>query len=74
MLQWNLSVYFSDPDALKQLIALYVGRCFACWKLPEVMAWLEKNVKLVIQKVENKDPRVEEYATKYEFILFSTIS
>ncbi|XP_045193322.2 transcription factor 25-like [Mercenaria mercenaria] len=59
-------VYFKDaeysqPDALKQLIALYVGRCYACWKLPEVMEWLEKNVKTVIDRVEKKDPLIETY-------------
>lgn len=58
------SLYFSEPDALKQLISLYVGRCYACWKLPEVMSWLERNVKEVIEKVEKKDPRIESYATK----------
>ena len=65
-----LHTYFcSLPDALKQLIAVYVGRCFACWKEPEVVVWLEKNVKEVIKRVNNKDPVVEEYAEKYEIIL-----
>ena len=31
--------------------------------------WLEKNVKEVIKRVNNKDPVVEEYAEKYEIIL-----
>jgi hypothetical protein len=54
-------ISFSQPDALKQLIALYVGRCFACWKLPEVMEWLERNVKSVIDQVEKKCPLIETY-------------
>ena len=31
--------------------------------------WLEKNVKEVIKRVNNKDPVVEEYAEKYKIIL-----
>ena len=56
--------FCSLPDALKQLIAVYIGRCSACWKEPEVMVWLEKNVKEVIKRVNNKDPVVKEYAEK----------
>ncbi|KAL4234568.1 Transcription factor 25 [Mactra antiquata] len=51
----------SQPEALKQLIALYVGRCYPCWKIPEVMEWLEKNVKSVIKLVDSQDSRVALY-------------
>lgn len=51
----------SQPEALNQLIALYVGRSYSCWKQPEVVEWLEKNVKLVIDKVEKKDPLIKDY-------------
>jgi len=30
---------------------LYIGRCQSCWKEPPVMAWLEKNVHRVIDRL-----------------------
>jgi hypothetical protein len=54
----------SEPNALKQLAALYAGRCFACWKAPEVIEWLEQNVQRVLDLVDNGDPRAEEYKRK----------
>ena len=57
-------VFNSQPDALKQLVALYVGRCFACWKEPQVVSWLEKNVREVIKRVNEKDPLAEDYSQK----------
>ncbi|XP_063441257.1 ribosome quality control complex subunit TCF25-like [Mytilus trossulus] len=55
---------YSQSDALKQLISLYVGRCHSCWKPPEVLQWLERNVKVVLQRVNDKDPLMEEYNKK----------
>ncbi|XP_052269537.1 transcription factor 25-like isoform X2 [Dreissena polymorpha] len=55
---------YDDPVALKQLIALYAGRCHVCWKVPNVMEWLERNVKEVLARVAQKDPLVETYKTK----------
>ncbi|KAK3085888.1 hypothetical protein FSP39_010034 [Pinctada imbricata] len=49
---------FNQTTALKQLIGLYVGRCHASWKQPEVMQWLERNVKEVLQRVDSNDPLV----------------
>lgn len=40
-------VVYSQPASLKQLVNLYVGRCFSCWKIPECIAWLEENVQAV---------------------------
>ena len=57
---------FRQPEALTQLLALYTGRCFSCWKQPEVMEWLERNVKLVIDRVEKNDPLIKDYETRYE--------
>lgn len=57
-------ICFSEPDALKQLSALYVGRCHACWKAPEVITWLEINVQKVLDLVDLGDPRVEQYKVK----------
>lgn len=54
----------NQPEALKQLIALYAGRCFSCWKQPEVVEWLERNVKLVIERVEQNDPLIKDYENR----------
>ena len=56
--------FFSQPEALKQLSALYVGRCFPCWKAPDVVAWLESNVKATLRLVDSGEKRVEEFAQK----------
>ncbi|XP_033729246.1 transcription factor 25-like, partial [Pecten maximus] len=55
---------YSQPPALKQLIGLYIGRCNSCWKQPEVLEWLERNVKVVLQRVEDKDSMVEQCRVK----------
>ncbi|XP_041375879.1 transcription factor 25-like [Gigantopelta aegis] len=55
---------YSQSLALKQLIALYVGRCFPCWKEPEVIVWLERNVKVVLERVDKNDPLVEDCSEK----------
>ncbi|XP_064640129.1 ribosome quality control complex subunit TCF25-like [Lineus longissimus] len=54
----------SQPDALRQLIALYVGRCSSCWKAPEVMEWLERNVAETMQRIGRQDPKIKEYEEK----------
>ncbi|XP_022104331.1 transcription factor 25-like [Acanthaster planci] len=54
----------NQPAALNQLIALYIGRNYAMWKVPEVMKWLEVNVRLVLERVDKQDPVVKEYQTK----------
>lgn len=56
--------FFSQTAALKQLIGLYIGRCHACWKQPEVVQWLERNVKEVMKRVDRKDSFVEECSKK----------
>lgn len=55
---------YSQTAALKQLIGLYIGRCHACWKQPEVVQWLERNVKEVMKRVDRKDSFVEECSKK----------
>ncbi|XP_067652237.1 ribosome quality control complex subunit TCF25-like isoform X2 [Haliotis asinina] len=54
----------SQTVALKQLIALYIGRSFSCWKEPDAMTWLERNVKEVLARVDRKDPLVEDARQK----------
>ncbi|KAL9976033.1 hypothetical protein ACROYT_G013264 [Oculina patagonica] len=50
----------SEPIALKQLEALYIGRTYHAWKDPAVIDWLVLNAKKVIERVEARDPLVEE--------------
>ncbi|KAL5020913.1 hypothetical protein ScPMuIL_000068 [Solemya velum] len=54
-----------QPNGLKQLIGLYIGRCFSCWKQPEVITWLETNVREVLKKVDHNPMSAEELCTKY---------
>ncbi|XP_025115412.1 transcription factor 25-like isoform X1 [Pomacea canaliculata] len=54
----------SQSPALLQLVTLYVNRCHACWKEPEVLFWLEKVVKSTLQRVDAGDPRVQNFAEK----------
>ena len=50
----------SDPAALSALTTLYVTRNFHCWKEPELLPWLERNVRRVVERVGRGDPRVSE--------------
>ena len=50
----------ADPPALATLVSLYVSRCYHCWKEPELLPWLERNVRLVVDRVTRGDPRVSE--------------
>ncbi|CAE1313418.1 Transcription factor 25 [Acanthosepion pharaonis] len=52
----------SMPGGLRQLIGLYVGRSWPCWKEPHVISWLERNVHVVIEKaVSESDVDLEYY-------------
>ncbi|XP_035754840.1 LOW QUALITY PROTEIN: transcription factor 25 [Egretta garzetta] len=57
---FGLNAQISQPPALSQLTALYVGRTHSLWKDPAVMAWLETNVHEVLRMVDARDPLVEE--------------
>ncbi|XP_068722284.1 ribosome quality control complex subunit TCF25-like isoform X2 [Montipora capricornis] len=54
----------SYPLALKQLEALYIGRTYHAWKETEVIDWLAMNVKIVLERVDAKDPLVEQCTHK----------
>jgi len=60
----------SDPPALATLCTLYVVRTFHCWKEPEILPWLERNVIAVIERVKTGDARVaesvQERSTRYQ--------
>lgn len=53
-----------QPAALNQLQSLFVGRNYVLWKEPEVLAWLERNVRAVLQRVDQADPLVPSSAEK----------
>jgi hypothetical protein len=50
----------SDPPALATLCTLYTARTFHCWKEPEILPWLERNVTAVLERISAGDPRVAE--------------
>jgi len=60
----------SDPPALATLCTLYVSRTFHCWKEPEILPWLEKNVMAVLERIKTGDARVsesiQERSTRYQ--------
>ncbi|CAG5115580.1 unnamed protein product [Candidula unifasciata] len=51
-----------STSELRRLVTLYVKRCASCWKEPEVIAWLERNVLAVLDIVDTgTDPRLQIY-------------
>jgi hypothetical protein len=54
------------PQAISQLIALFIGRSHLLWKDKEIMLWLENNVRQVINRIKNKDQFVKVCAERYE--------
>jgi len=60
----NLLFIFSTPQGLLLLCHLFVERNYSLWKDPEVLAWLERNVKTVIGSLSERDSVVREYAKK----------
>ncbi|XP_068117538.1 ribosome quality control complex subunit TCF25 [Hyperolius riggenbachi] len=57
---FGAATQLSQPVALSQLIALYVGRSHGLWKDPSVMSWLEQNVSEVLRLVDSNEPIVKE--------------
>lgn len=66
------------PAALKQLINLYVNRCYHIWKDSDLLPWLESNVHEVLDRVDCTDSLVEEFenqnAIRYKGYLPLSIS
>uniref|UniRef100_A0A3B3Z651 Uncharacterized protein n=1 Tax=Periophthalmus magnuspinnatus TaxID=409849 RepID=A0A3B3Z651_9GOBI len=56
--------HIGQPQALAELVALFVGRSFSLWREATVMQWLETNVQMVLHRVDVKDPLVEDYQNK----------
>lgn len=58
------SAYNKAPVALQQLMSLYVCRSKLVWRDTELLPWLERNVHVVLNRVDAKEEIVAEYATK----------
>ncbi|VEN40375.1 unnamed protein product [Callosobruchus maculatus] len=54
----------TQPQALTQLILLYINRSYHIWKDSDLLPWLEKNVHEVLDRVEKGDPVIKDYAEK----------
>ncbi|XP_042902172.1 ribosome quality control complex subunit TCF25 isoform X2 [Parasteatoda tepidariorum] len=54
----------NDPPALTQLLSLYVGRTYGIWKAPDIIAWLERQVREVMSRHKNEDLFFEECEEK----------
>ncbi|XP_065827170.1 ribosome quality control complex subunit TCF25-like [Oscarella lobularis] len=50
----------SDSPGLHQLESLFVARNHLAWRVPEVLAWLERNARVVCEQVDAQIPLVEE--------------
>lgn len=58
------TVFKSVPTGLLPLILLYVNRNYHIWKDADLLPWLEKNVHEVLDRVDRKDPAVDDCREK----------
>jgi len=49
------------PPSLEHLITIFVDRSYSLWKLPEVIAWLQKNILATMERVKQGDPLIAIY-------------
>ncbi|KRT86721.1 hypothetical protein AMK59_2026 [Oryctes borbonicus] len=58
--------YFESKQspALTQLILLYINRNYHIWKENELLPWLEKNVHVVLDRIEKDELLAKEYELK----------
>lgn len=61
---YNCYAIFRQSPALSQLILLYINRSYHIWKESELLPWLERNVNIVLDKVDKADPAIKEYELK----------
>lgn len=54
----------AQRQALQQLVALYTVRSKIVWQDAALLGWLERNVSVVLDRVEARDPIVADYAAK----------
>lgn len=60
----NFNRVCRQSSALTQLILLYVNRSYHIWKESELLPWLERNVREVLDRIDRADPVVKEYEFK----------
>lgn len=57
--------FSSSPLALQQLMQLYIARSKIVWTGDnEILMWLERNVHVVLDRVDKKDEIINEYVAK----------
>ncbi|KAE9534985.1 hypothetical protein AGLY_008277 [Aphis glycines] len=49
----------NQPKSLSYLISMYVTRSYHIWKEVQLLPWLERNVQIVLDRVDAKDPLVK---------------
>lgn len=58
------ATYDKATVALQQLTSMYVCRSKLVWRDAEILPWLERNVTVVLDRVDAKDDIVAEYTAK----------
>ena len=56
--------FYSQQAGLELLTRLYVGRSYHVWKVPEVLPWLERNCRAVLDRVDRGEAAVRQAAEK----------
>ena len=64
--------HLNTPEGLKCLYNLYVVRMHSEWKIPEVVAWLEKNVKLIIEDSKCLIKTINDNKTRFKSLFLKT--
>ncbi|ALC43377.1 CG7927 [Drosophila busckii] len=54
----------NQSPALHQLVCLYVCRAKIVWRQNDVLSWLERNVNAVLDRIDAKDPIVQDCKDK----------
>jgi len=49
----------TTPDGLAILCRIFVERNFTMWKASDVLSWLERNVKVVLKRISNKEECID---------------
>ncbi|XP_065065286.1 ribosome quality control complex subunit TCF25-like [Rhopilema esculentum] len=57
-----------QSDGLNRLIALYVGRNFSLWKIPEVLDWLADCALGAIKRLEANDPLQKQWEPLWKYL------
>ncbi|XP_017479916.1 PREDICTED: transcription factor 25 [Rhagoletis zephyria] len=61
---FNNSISGSQSPSLHQLVSLYICRAKVVWRQNNMLPWLERNVNLVLDLVDQKDEVITDYNQK----------